>query len=184
MRGTFLLTITSVLSSLAVVVSADTQPGANIEYLARYEVLLRSVPALELPARAAAYVSTAARSDKEGVGLAIVDVVARINPSALPTVVGAISRVAPTLSARLANEASTLQPRLAPAIKSATIVTSQGSNNRSAPSPVSDPQPSTSNNNGNGDNGYSNGNGNQNANGNGADNSNGNGKKKGHYKDN
>jgi hypothetical protein len=124
--------------------SPPNLPSAPIDYIARYELILKRVPALELPARSAELVAVAAPTEKEPVGLAIVDVVARINPSALPTVVGAISRRQPSISTKIASEAVALEPKLGSAIKTATIVVSQGGNGNTPPAAVGQPQPVSS----------------------------------------
>jgi hypothetical protein len=104
-------------------VSAGNVPSMQSDYTARYEPLLKSTPALELPARSASLVSAAKLGQKEPAALAIVNVVSKINPSALPPVVGAISKAEPSLSAKVASEAGRLQPKLTSEIKTAIIVT-------------------------------------------------------------
>jgi hypothetical protein len=102
-------------------VSAGSLPDMQTDYAARFEPVLKSVPALELPAKSAGLVAAARPVQKEPVALAIVHVVSRINPSALPPVVGAISRTEPSLSGKVASEASKLQPSLRTSIQLASV---------------------------------------------------------------
>jgi hypothetical protein len=179
MNTTYLLLSAAFSGALTIVcASPPNLPSAPIDYIVRYELILKRVPALELPARSAELVTAAAANDKEPVGLAIVDVLARTNPSALPTVIAAIGRKQPSISTKLAQEAIALEPKLGSAIKTATVVVSQGGNGTTPPTAVGQPQPVGT--------GTSvtpladQGGGGNNQGGNGQ----GNGNKKGHYKDN
>jgi len=154
-------------------VSASPLSDQQIELFARYEPVLRAVPSYELPAKSASLVALAKPAQKEAVALAVINVVSKVNPAAMTTVVGAISRTEPSLSVKLSAEAAKLQPKLTTDIHLATIVTTTptSSSPTTAPTVVgaptlvtttttSDPVPAAP-----GDPGSS-----------------GNGKKKGHYK--
>src|SRR5258708_7922052 len=86
--------------------------GPNLAMEASVKPVLTRVASLELPATAARLVTSAKSADKEATALAIVRVVAKLNPPALPSVVGAISKAQPSLAAKVADEAARLQPKL------------------------------------------------------------------------
>jgi len=127
-------------------VSADPSPTPESEFAVKYETILKSVPSYELPAESASLVALAKADQKEASALAVIKVISKINPAAMPTVVGAISQSNSSLSARLAAEASKLQPKLASAIQTATVLVSSstsGSATTAAATPVTTPTLST-----------------------------------------
>lgn len=125
-------------------VCASATSLQTTKYVAQYEPVLKSVPALELPAKSAGLVMLAKPSDKEAAATAILQIISKLNPSALPTVVGAISHAQPDLTAKLTLTAAQLQPKLSEDIRLATIVVSQGNGNGKPPG-VPDPEPTDRN---------------------------------------
>jgi hypothetical protein len=119
-RRSSMITLTRLSSLIAaaavlfgpMAVTAGGLPGMQADYVARYEPVLRAVPNLELPAKAASLVKQARLEQKEVVAIAVVRVVSKINPAAIPPVVGAIGRAEPSVAARAAAEAGKLQPKL------------------------------------------------------------------------
>jgi len=109
--------------ALAVGLTGIVQISADnpADYVARVEPVLKSVPALELPAKSASLVAAARPTQKQPVASAIIQVVSRVNPSALPPVVGAISRTEPSVSSSIVAEASKLQPKLTSSIQLASM---------------------------------------------------------------
>ena len=121
--GTVAVLVTALLGLVPVL--AGNPPDMQTDYAARFEPVLVLVPALELPAKSASMVAAAKLGQKEPVALAIVKVVSKVNPSALPPVVGAISRTEPILSGKVAAEASKLQSTLSGSIQLATIASTR-----------------------------------------------------------
>jgi len=118
----------------AATAKAGKTADAQNEYMRRYEPVLKAVPNLELPAKAAALVKQADKKAKEPVALAVIHIVSRINPAATPAVVGAIRQSEPEIAPKVADEAARLQPKLSPEIKAASTA-------RPAPTSLPDPVP-------------------------------------------
>lgn len=133
--------LASLIAGLSLV-AASADPIAN-NYVLTYGPILQSVPALELPAKSAALVQLAKLNDREAAADAILEIVAKLNPSALPTVVGAIARVEPSLTSKLTATATLLQPKLGDEIRLSSILTTQGNNGNGKPTPVPDPEPTS-----------------------------------------
>ena len=99
---------------------------------------LKQVTSLELPAMAARLVRAVYGDERELTALAIVRVVSKANPPALPSVIGAIGRIQPSLVPKLTAEAAKLQPKLQSQLKlalaGAEVV---------PPTPVGEPTPTT-----------------------------------------
>src|SRR5690242_6128933 len=77
---------------------------------------LLSVPAPELPAKAAQLVREARPKEREEVTTTVILASVQVNPAASPAVVGAIARVAPEMAPKAAGLAASAQPKLAAAI--------------------------------------------------------------------
>lgn len=78
-----------------------------------YKKTLSSVSILEMPAKAASLVKQADVKDREVVTSAVVTSAAAIKQTALPAVVGAISKAVPEMAATAASVAASAQPKLA-----------------------------------------------------------------------
>jgi hypothetical protein len=114
---------------------AEKVSEAPNDYVSRYEPVLKAVKSIELPARAASLVRQAEPKARKPIAIAVIRVISKINPAAIPSVVGAISRAEPTIAVAVSTEASRLQPKLAYDIK----IASAGSS--SPPNPLPDPTP-------------------------------------------
>ncbi len=77
---------------------------------------LKSVPAAELPAKAADLVRNAKLSQRGEVTVNVVRAAVGMNPAAAPAIVGAIARAVPDMAALAAGTAAGEQPKQASAI--------------------------------------------------------------------
>jgi hypothetical protein len=80
---------------------------------------LSSVPAAELPAKAAQLVTDAKASDRKTTTIDVVKAALAINPAAAPAIVGAIARAVPDMAALAAATSAADQPKQAGAIAKA-----------------------------------------------------------------
>jgi len=85
----------------------------------RYRRVLETVPALELPAKAAKMVKQAKARQRATAAAGVTRAAVTINPPAAPGVVSAIARAVPELAATVAGTATTEQPKQATAIAEA-----------------------------------------------------------------
>src|SRR5437879_4851557 len=90
---------------------AKDAPKAN-----PFKETLKSVPAAELPARAAQLVQAAKTKERESVTIGVVKASVELNPAAAPAIVGAIARAVPDMAAVAAGVAAAEQPNQASAI--------------------------------------------------------------------
>jgi hypothetical protein len=80
---------------------------------------LKSVPAAEVPARAAALVAKATAAELDGVTVEVVRVAVKAHPTVAPAIVGSIAKQCPAAAATAAATAAQLQPKQAKAIAQA-----------------------------------------------------------------
>ena len=85
----------------------------------QYRQLLETVPALELPAKAAELVKQAESRHRATTAASVTKEAVTLNPPAAPGVVSAIAKAVPELAATVAGTATTEQPKQATAIAEA-----------------------------------------------------------------
>src|SRR5437588_5017535 len=76
-----------------------------------FKATLASVPAAELPTKAAELVAAAKRHNRETTTISIVKASVELNPAAAPAVVGAIARAVPDVASIAASIAAAAQPK-------------------------------------------------------------------------
>src|SRR5437870_10093430 len=79
-----------------------------------FKETLSSVPAAELPAKAADLVLAAKRHSREATTISVVKASVQLNPAAAPAIVGAIARAVPDMAAVAASVAAAEAAKLAP----------------------------------------------------------------------
>jgi hypothetical protein len=106
--------------SLALVLAAAP---VSAREKADVQKVLKSVPAPELPAKAADLVVKAKSSDQKAVTISVVTAAIALRPASAAAVVGAIARVAPHRAALAASTAIALVPKQAAEINKASLTT-------------------------------------------------------------
>jgi len=102
---------------LAVSLLLNVSASANqVDQVKAFKTVLKAVRAAELPATAASLVEKAKPTEQEATAVSVIHAATAINPSAVPAVVGAISRVAPATAPVIAALAASLQSKMAGAI--------------------------------------------------------------------
>ena len=118
MGDTFMKPIASILLCGAFLV-AGSSFGKDSPQAKSFNEVLASVPAAELPAKAADLILHARSRERQTTTVNVVKGAVAINPAAAPAVVGAIARAVPDMASVAAGAAAALQPKQAAAIAKA-----------------------------------------------------------------
>jgi hypothetical protein len=87
--------------------------AADLGAIPSVQQSLMTVPAAEMPAKAAELIKTAKVRDRGTVTVDVVTAAAALNPACLPTVVGSIAKSVPDMASIAAGTAAELQPKQA-----------------------------------------------------------------------
>jgi len=120
MKTTLLNSLTGWVATTALLVALPAMAikAPQVEALKKS---LKSVPVLEMPAKAAQAVTEAKVDERDSVALAVIVAAAQVKPAALVPVVSAVIRVVPELAADIASTAVAQQPKQAGAITQAAV---------------------------------------------------------------
>lgn len=134
------------------------------------QTVLASVPAAELPAKAAELIAAANAQDREAIALAAIRYTAAARSGSITPVVASVSRVLPESASAVAATAAKLAPSQASNISRVALDAAPGQSERitralATDAPVAVTGNTSANRNGNANNGNGNGNGNANDNG-------------------
>jgi hypothetical protein len=96
--------------------------ATHAEQVESYKKMLSKAPKLEMPAKAAAEVKNAKQKNKKETTLAVLEAALFISPASAPTIVRALSRVAPEFNQDIVAAAGFAVPQMRMEIQSAAVI--------------------------------------------------------------
>jgi len=117
---TIILAATSLLAG--VLVAQPVLAATHAEQVESYKKMLSKAPKLEMPAKAAAEVKNAKQKNKKETTLAVLEAALSLSPVSAPTIVRALSRVAPEFNQDIVAVAGLAVPQMRMEIQSATVI--------------------------------------------------------------